>query len=85
MSATDQPKVGDERITLVAPKRKGGKHVLNRMVWVERGFTTFYDSAALDWVQWNGSWVVAEELGRFANRDEARNFMLIRNGRERES
>jgi hypothetical protein len=80
-----KPAPGDERIVLVPPKRKGGKHVLNRMVWVERGFTTFYDDAAHDWVQWAGSWRHVETLGRFEGRDDARDFMIARAERRQAS
>jgi hypothetical protein len=78
MSGSAKPSPGDERIVLYPPKRKHGKHVLTRLVWVQSGFTTFYDDAARDWVQWAGSWIEVEVLGRFDGRDDARAFLIAR-------
>lgn len=74
----ERPSYGEERLMLIPPARKGGKHVLRREVWTEAGWTTYWDEAAKDWGSWRGSWQPLETLGRFDTREEARQFVIAR-------
>lgn len=77
--STKQPAYGHERIMLFpTPRSKKGKHRLERQVFAEKGFTSFWVEDAKDWVTWQGEYVPIETLGHFDDWDSAKLFMIER-------
>lgn len=82
MPTPEQPAYGDLKISLFPPNKRKGEtqHTLVRQVFADKGTTSFYDEDAKDFVSWAGSWQIIETMGQFDGQDDARAFLLAREG-----